>query len=188
MLSELLKKKSIFSLLYKIDKEIADQYKEKACPYCGGPLHWANYPRKPRGEPHGVSEECYIRFSLCCGREGCRRRTMPPSCRFLGRKIYWYIVILLRISDFQNQTENSTISEFSQNSGISRNTIGRWLFFFQEMFPKSPSWQSTRGLLPACIKNDGLPASMMNYLLCIKSDTQEAVISCLKLLTGVLFA
>ena len=25
-----------------------------------------------------------VRFSLCCGREGCRRRATPPSLRFLG--------------------------------------------------------------------------------------------------------
>ncbi|HRZ54915.1 MAG TPA: hypothetical protein P5525_05600 [Candidatus Paceibacterota bacterium] len=36
-----------------------------------------------------------VRFSLCCGKEGCRRRNTPPSVRFLGRWVYAGLVVIL---------------------------------------------------------------------------------------------
>ena len=42
--------------------------------------------RKPHGGPADLSETFSLRHSLCCGREGCRRRTLPPSVLFLGRR------------------------------------------------------------------------------------------------------
>ena len=81
---EILNRKSLFSLLHKIDFEIAEQARARGCPIVGGPLHYANYPRKPRGGPPDLDEAFEIRYSLCCGREGCRRRVLPPSVRFLA--------------------------------------------------------------------------------------------------------
>ena len=86
MLSEVLKNESLFQDLYKIDLATAEQYRQMKCPHCQGPLYYANYPRKPRGEPDGVSEKYFLQFSLCCGAQGCRRRLIPPTCRFLGKK------------------------------------------------------------------------------------------------------
>ncbi|MBF0234993.1 MAG: hypothetical protein HQK65_18450 [Desulfamplus sp.] len=183
MLSELLKKKSLFFLLYTIDKEIAEQYRSKRCPYCGGPLYYANYLRKPRGEPEGVPEECFILFSLCCGTEGCRCRVTPPSCRFLGRKVYWFVVILITAVDWQNNTEESSIFKLSKQLGISRNTLKRWFTFFRETFPRSQPWQRVRGQVPASVKNEALPSSLINHFLKVKSCAEEAVISCLKFLS-----
>jgi hypothetical protein len=53
-----------------------------------GPLHCAHYMRKPRGGPPDLREAFEVRFSLCCGHEGCRRRVLPPSVRFWDRKVY----------------------------------------------------------------------------------------------------
>jgi len=50
---------------YWINKETAEQYRKKPCPRYGGPLHFANYFRKPRGESVGLPEECFLKFSLC---------------------------------------------------------------------------------------------------------------------------
>ncbi|MFH1269216.1 MAG: hypothetical protein ABIK89_26095 [Planctomycetota bacterium] len=55
-------------------------------PRCSGPLHQANYPRKPRGEESDARP--VWRLSFCCGVEGCRKRTTPRSLRFFGRKVY----------------------------------------------------------------------------------------------------
>jgi len=181
MLSEPLKNKSLFNHLYSIDKKIAEQYRQMSCPYCSGPLHFANYLRKPRGEPEGVSEECFIRFSLCCGKEGCRRRVMPPSCRFMGRKVYWYVVILVILSDWYNKATN--IFKLSKLFGVSRNTIDRWIVFYQDVFPSSPQWQLIRGQVAASIKNNELPANLVNYFLSFKSCTKDALVSCLKFLS-----
>ena len=42
-----------------------------------------------------AGEEFVRRFSLCCGREGCRKRATPPSLRFLGRRVYLCAVVLV---------------------------------------------------------------------------------------------
>jgi hypothetical protein len=34
-------------------------------------------------------------LSLCCSRDGCRRRMTPPSVRFLGRRVYLGAVLVL---------------------------------------------------------------------------------------------
>ena len=36
-----------------------------------------------------------MRLSFCCGREGCRRRVLPPSVLFWGRRVYWAAVVLV---------------------------------------------------------------------------------------------
>jgi len=187
MLSELLKKKSLFYHLYTIDKNIAEQYRKMPCPRCGGSLHFANYPRKLRGEPDGVPEECFIRFSLCCGKEGCRRRLMPPSYRFLGRKVYWHIVILIIISEWQNKI--NSIFKLAKLFDVSRNTITRWIDFYQNIFPSSPQWQSIRGQVVSSVKNKELPASLVNHFLNLEFSIKTALVSCLKFLSqGVIIS
>ena len=54
MLGGLVKKASLFQLLYKIDLDLAKQYQHKRCPFCNGPLHFANYERKPHGGPENI--------------------------------------------------------------------------------------------------------------------------------------
>ncbi len=57
----------------------------KGCPGCEGPLHRGDYERKPRGALVAAASEAFrVRHSLCCG--WCRRRALPPSVRFLGRR------------------------------------------------------------------------------------------------------
>lgn len=70
--------------------------------YCGGALHRANYPRKVRGLPPGASAGDgaggpgpELRLSFCCAREGCRKRHTPASLRFLGRRVYAGVVLVL---------------------------------------------------------------------------------------------
>ncbi len=67
MCLNLLQNSSIFTCLLEIDQHIAEEARQGGCPACGGPLHWANYPRKPRGGADGLGDEHRIRLSLCCG-------------------------------------------------------------------------------------------------------------------------
>ena len=122
MLAELLQKSSLFSLLHRIDTDLANQCRERGCPFCGGPLHQATYQRKPRGGPVDLPEECLIRQSLCCGRENCRRRCLPASCLFMGRRVYWAGVILVVMALRQNRLEGSSTSELMRMFDMSRKT------------------------------------------------------------------
>jgi len=89
---------TFFRVLHQIDVDLAAQCRERRCARCGGPLHRSEYQRKPRGGPPGLPDEVSRRLSLCCGREGCRARTLPPSCMFLGRKVYWGAVVLVAVA------------------------------------------------------------------------------------------
>ncbi len=72
--------------LVRTDEQVAEKVREKGCQHCGGRLHRADYPRKPRGEL-GEAEGAFCRrHRFCCSQ--CRRRATPPSVRFLGRKVY----------------------------------------------------------------------------------------------------
>ena len=83
-----------WSVLRAIDQDLAETTRKKAC-FCGGRLHAANYLRKPRGTPLQLSEQECLRLSFCCDRDGCRKRTTPPSVRFLGSKVYLGVVVIL---------------------------------------------------------------------------------------------
>ncbi len=86
-----------FEGLLEVDRGELERAQRSGCPHCGGRLDRADYPRKPRGLPSDplVDELFGTRFSLCCSREGCRRRLTPPSVRFLGRRVYVGAVVML---------------------------------------------------------------------------------------------
>lgn len=80
--------RSQFRLCLRIDYDLAEATRLSQCRLCGGPLHVSNFLRKPRGLGFAPAEEERRRLSFCCGREGCRARSTPPSVRFLGRRMY----------------------------------------------------------------------------------------------------
>jgi hypothetical protein len=126
---------AFFQSLYEFDFDLFRQEKAKGCSRCQGPLDTSNYQRKPRGP----GEEHTLRFSLCCRRKGCRKRTMPPSIRFFGRRVYTLWVCLLAI-DFAEQLE--------PRQNILRQTLRRWRLFWQvRLAETSPFMQWARGFL-----------------------------------------
>ncbi len=70
----------LFDLLFAADQDLAANAQAAGCPACGGRLHRARYPRKPRAGPPDLGPEYDWRFSFCCAAEGCRRRATPPRC------------------------------------------------------------------------------------------------------------
>jgi hypothetical protein len=88
--------REFFTLLEQHDEREVQRVAAEGCPRCDGPLHRGDYDRKPRRAliaPAGAA--FVVRFSLCCGREGCRKRAMPPSRRFLGRRVYLGAVVIV---------------------------------------------------------------------------------------------
>jgi len=90
----ILRDPSRFVILARIDFDLAEETRKKGCPYCGGPLHHAGYLRKPRFHKE-LDPVFRRRHSLCCGREGCRRRVLPPSLIYLGRRVYLGVLVVL---------------------------------------------------------------------------------------------
>src|SRR5689334_17182449 len=81
--------------LLAFDRDLSATARAAGCYRCGGALHSAQFARKPRGGPTGLSSDYDQRFSFCCAVDGCRKRTTPPSLRFLGRKVYLATVVTL---------------------------------------------------------------------------------------------
>jgi hypothetical protein len=130
--------REFFSLLMDLDGKIALQVAAARCPWCKGPLHQGNYERKPRGAFIAATSEAFrLRHSLCCGRSGCRRRALPPSRRFLGRRVYVEAVVVIasavRVLFF-------TKAAASEATGVPRRTLGRWRTWWTETFPRTRAW------------------------------------------------
>ena len=131
-----------WSFLLAVDQDLAEETRKKACP-CGGRLHSAHYLRKPRGTPGQLAEQECLRLSLCCDRDGCRKRVTPPSVRFLGRKVYFGAIVIL-ISAMRQGPSPRRVRELSARFGADESTITRWQTFWREHFPLTPFWKVAR--------------------------------------------
>ena len=182
MLTELLHRVSLFRLLRTIDSDLAQKTRQQHCPYCGGPLYQSNYARKPRGGPTTIPEAYLIRESLCCGREGCRKRTLPPSCLFMGRRVYWGCVILVVMALRQQRLRGASARKLQTIFEISRSTLARWFAYFKEEFPRSARWQRLRGRVICGVENERLPTSLLECFLGGAHTAEGGLVGCLAFL------
>lgn len=146
MYADLAGEASFWDKLTAIDFEVLCQAIAKGCPLCGGPLHVANYPRKPRGIPDALAEAFASRCSACCGH--CRRRCTPWSVRFLGRRVYVAAVVLLA-------TMNALVC------AAARRTLGRWSAWWTQELPATTFWLGLRARFVPAIPALGLPAGLL---------------------------
>lgn len=182
MVSDLLSDVSLFRVLHQIDVTLAETCRKAGCPFCGGLLHYAPYVRKPRGGPDAIPEEYQKRLSLCCSNSQCRKRVLPQSCLFLGRKVYWKAVIIVAISLHQRRLRGYSINQLHKIFSISRKTIVRWLHYFRRTFPISQKWQQQRGQVSPTISDCGLPGNLLDHFLCHSSNSFSGLVACLKFL------
>jgi hypothetical protein len=153
---------SFWAFLFSIDQDLAKSARQQACP-CGGRLHSAKYPRKPRGDDN-LPEEYGRRLSFCCDRDGCRKRVTPPSVRFLGRKVYLGAVVIL-VAAMRQGPSPRRVRELSQLFGTDRRTIARWQTFWKEHFPQTRFWKVARSRLVPRVTIEVLPLSLLNAFL-----------------------
>jgi hypothetical protein len=145
---------SFLRSLAELDRQTAERVRREACPHCGGPLHVGNYKRKPRGLPAGLEQamgrEFSLRWSWCCGH--CRRRTTPPSVRFLGRKVYLGFVVFLAVV-------RGLIGDGIAQ--VPRRTVGRWARWWSGSFAGLPFWQAECGRFAEPVARERLPGSLL---------------------------
>ena len=152
-----------WSFLGSVDEDLAETTRKQACP-CGGRLHCANYPRKPRGGPDSLPDGYQLRFSFCCERDGCRKRTTPPSVRFLGRKVYLAVVVIL-VAAMRHGPTPHRVRELAARFGADRRTIARWQAFWRELFPDTPFWKAARARLAPDLDTAQLPRALLDAFL-----------------------
>jgi hypothetical protein len=146
-------------LLVMFDHGLARTARAQGCA-CGGRLHSADYERKPRGVPAGAKELYRERLSLCCADRSCRRRTTPPSLRFVGRRVYVAVTVLL-ISVMVHGGTRTQLSELSREFGVSRRTIARWREWWRTTFVQSRFWLAAQAAFSPPVDESRLPASML---------------------------
>ena len=185
MLQEIVRRRDFFILLHRIDEDLAQESRQKSCPHCQARLDQANYARKPRGETESLPQECMLRFSNCCSREGCRRRVLPPSVKFLGRKIYWACINLVAICLRQWRPRGWTARKVMMTLGIPEKTLSRWARYWREVFPATRQWQHLRGRVPVEVRDSDLPRALVASFLRQDATEQESLLRCLRfLVTG----
>ena len=138
MCHALLQNPKFFRLLLRIDAQLADEARAIGCA-CGGFLHRANYPRKPRGCPKEVRADFEWRHSFCCHR--CRRRTTSPSVCFLGRRVYLALAVVLLSARHAGQTA-AAAARISGLLEVPVRTLARWRRWWQDEFPRTLFWQA----------------------------------------------
>ena len=159
MCHELLGDARLYEQLLRFDTDLAERVRATACP-CGGRLHSARFPRKPRGSPIGLDGYDY-RFSFCCDREGCRARVTPPSLRFLGRRVYLGAVVVL-VSAMMHGLTAWRVAKLCRLLGVDRRTLERWRRWWQEEFPTTPLWRDAKARFMPPVAEAELPAVLLD--------------------------
>ncbi len=150
-------------VLEHIDDRSAAVVQSQGCVHCGGRLHRADYPRKPRGVARELLGEGYERRrGCCCAREGCRRRTTPESVRFLARRVYVGAVVVLASALAQGLSVQRE-RRLCQRFGVRVATLRCWRRWWREAFPATPWWRARRGLLMPPPQTAGLPATLLAH-------------------------
>lgn len=161
-----------FEALAEWDRQVARAVAAEPCVHCGGPLHVANYQRKPRGGViAGASEALTLRHGLCCGRQGCRRRTLPPSLRFLGRRVYLEIVVIFASVCAQTA---ATLRAAREATGVPAWTLRRWLTWWRTGLPQEGWWADLRArFVPPPPLEAQLPLSLVMKLTEVGATSRE---------------
>jgi hypothetical protein len=155
----LLKDPTFFSLLFQFDQDLAEKTRTKGC-RCSGRLDVANYWRKPRGGPEGLSAAFDLRLSFCCATDGCRKRATPPSVRFLGRRVYFMPIFVL-VTAMGRGVSRKREAKLRAFFGASRRTLERWRRWWREAFPTTRFWRDATGRLSPPVNLEALPRSLL---------------------------
>ena len=152
-----------YQLLFQMDQELAVAVQTGGCCFCGGVLHSARYPRKPRGLRWALDESYETRLSFCCATDGCRRRHTPPSVRFMGRKVYLGALVVL-LTALQHGLTDQRRQALVERLDIPPQTLSRWRHWWREVFVSSRCWQAEKGHFMPPVIERALPGSLLGRL------------------------
>jgi hypothetical protein len=157
MVSQVVVSFNFWRELTEIDERIAATVAARGCPRCSGRLHRSDYSRKPRGGLIAQFLDGEVRrISLCCDREGCRKRALPPSLRFLGRKVYVGAAIVVASAIAQMMT----LAAAKRASEIPPRTIRRWSGWWREDYGRSQHFEQARSRLMPPVDASDLPVGL----------------------------
>lgn len=178
-IGSLIQDPAFHEVLLRYDRDLAETARRSGCT-CGGPLHQAHYGRKPRGGPPPGADGPPQRLSYCCGRLGCRRRRTPPSVRFLGRRVYLGVVVVL-VMALEVWITERRYRYIKVALGVSRQTLARWRQWWREAFAKSELWRLGRASFIPPVEVTRLPASLVERF-CHREDDAGGLVALLAFL------
>jgi len=151
----------LYLLLEKVDLEFAEAAHRLGCLYCGGKLYRGDYERKPRGGP-----EWDLRYSFCCCQ--CRRRRTPESVRFLGRRVYAGLVVVL-VAAMAHGLKPERVRRLREALQIDHRTLERWREWWLGLFVGSSFWKEARARFAPPVCQQTIPLS-----LCVRFQVERA--------------
>lgn len=157
----LLQSGELLVLLERVDADVAEKARLEPCRWCGSRLDRGNYWRKPRGAVGAGDAAGWLRHSLCCCREGCRRRRTPASVRFLGRMVYVGVLVVLAAAMCEGLTPRRVRRLREHLGNIDRRTLDRWRSWWTGAFVATPFWKQFRAGLSSPVDERRLPASLL---------------------------
>lgn len=164
MCQRLLGDTRLYEHLLRCDRDLAEEAREQGCLLCGGRLDCGNYPRKPLGGPpipahlRAEDPDHSRRMSLCCA--SCRRRTTPPSVRFLGRRWYLAATVLL-VSALRDGLTPRRVAQLRELHDVSRRTLERWRTWWLETFVATDLWLAFRGRFTPAVDEGAVPRALL---------------------------
>jgi hypothetical protein len=168
----------MYVLLERIDADLVAATQEAGCLVCDGRLDRSDYPRKPRGGPASLGAGYEKRYSLCCDECGCRKRATPPSVRFLGRRVYLGVVVVLATA-LRHGTTPDRLARLRATLGVSARTLARWQAWWRETFVATRFWRAARARFGVPVAEETLPLSLLERF---AGDAAASVIHLLRFL------
>ena len=156
MCHALLQDPNFSRLLLRIDEELATDARAGGCA-CGGRLHRANYPRKPRGCVGEVRSDFASRLSFCCAE--CRKRKTSMSVRFLGRRVYLALAVVL--GSARHAGQNPAAARLAGTLDVPVRTLQRWRQWWHQQFALTALWQARGAHFMPPVASDRFPGSLL---------------------------
>ncbi len=148
--------------LRALDAAIVERAAAEKCRDCAGPLHRGDYPRKPRGGLVAPDADGFTRrFSLCCGRDGCRHRATPPPVRVLGRRLS--VAAVATVASVAALAATAAASA-QRVTGVPARTLRRWLRWWRGPFTTSAPFVELSARLVPSLSRSALPTSILQRL------------------------
>jgi hypothetical protein len=97
------------------------------------------------------------RLRFCCAL--CRKRSTSLSVRFLGRRVYLALAVVLVSGSRTAST--STGVRLGAELGVARQTLQRWQAWWIEQFPLTPLWRATCSRFMPPVPETQLPGELI---------------------------
>lgn len=180
MCHAVLESPTFFALLLHIDEELAEAARAAGCPACGGVLHQADYPRKPRGCPRPWRTAFATRRSFCCAQ--CRRRLTPRSVRFLGRRVYLGLFVV--VGCMRPSRPHPQAHALAATLALPLRTLRRWQTWWREQLAQTPLWSAAQGRFVPPVDLQQAPRSLLERFLGAAAHALAALLRFLSPLTS----